>query len=88
MFKTGGGPSNILKWNNFCVQIVVLDQGQVVEVGTHTQLLERGGKYANLWRHQQQEQENQGEEKKTGEDEEEWDEGGASNKTIQSYRET
>ena len=58
----------------FCVQIVVLDQGQVVEVGTHTQLLERGGKYANLWRHQQQEQEkqeNQGEEKKTGEDEEE-----------------
>ena len=42
---------------------MVLDHGQVVEVGTHTQLLERGGKYANLWRHQQQEQENQGEEK-------------------------
>ena len=80
MFKTGGGPSNILKWNYFCVQIVVLDQGQVAEVGTHTQLLERGGKYANLWRHQQQqEQENQVEEKKTGEDEEEWNEGGASN---------
>ena len=50
---------------------MVLDQGQVVEVGTHSQLLERGGKYANLWRHQQQEQQNQGEEKKTGEDEEE-----------------
>ena len=57
----------------FCVQIVVLDQGQVAEVGTHTQLLERGGKYANLWRHQQQQeqQQKQGEEKKNGEDEEE-----------------
>jgi ATP-binding cassette subfamily B protein len=30
-------------------QIVVLDQGRVVERGTHDQLLERDGTYADLW---------------------------------------
>ena len=30
-------------------QIVVLDQGRVVERGTHDELLERGGLYAELW---------------------------------------
>ncbi|MDZ7849572.1 MAG: ABC transporter ATP-binding protein [Halodesulfurarchaeum sp.] len=29
--------------------IVVLDEGQVVEQGTHEELLEEGGLYANLW---------------------------------------
>ncbi|MBX3054622.1 MAG: ABC transporter ATP-binding protein [Caldilineaceae bacterium] len=30
-------------------QIVVLDNGQVVESGTHSQLLQKGGRYAALW---------------------------------------
>ena len=29
-------------------QIVVLDQGRVVEIGTHDELLARGGRYAAL----------------------------------------
>lgn len=34
--------------------IVVLEDGRVVEEGTHTQLLQRDGRYAALWREQQQ----------------------------------
>ncbi|CAA0107661.1 ATM1-type heavy metal exporter [Halioglobus japonicus] len=37
-------------------KIVVLDQGQVVEQGTHEQLLELRGHYAELWFTQQKEQ--------------------------------
>ena len=37
-------------------KIVVLEQGHVIESGTHTQLLERGGRYAGMWRNQQSEQ--------------------------------
>jgi ATP-binding cassette, subfamily B, bacterial len=33
-------------------QIVVLDNGQIVEQGTHKQLLSRKGLYATLWSHQ------------------------------------
>jgi ATP-binding cassette subfamily B multidrug efflux pump len=33
-------------------RLVVLDQGRIVEEGTHTSLLERGGLYARLWAHQ------------------------------------
>ena len=33
-------------------QIVVLDEGRVAERGTHEQLLERGGLYAELWQRQ------------------------------------
>ena len=33
-------------------QIVVLDQGQVVERGTHDELLRRQGLYAELWERQ------------------------------------
>ncbi len=34
-------------------QIVVLDAGEVVERGTHDELLDRGGRYAHLWHRQQ-----------------------------------
>jgi ABC-type multidrug transport system fused ATPase/permease subunit len=30
-------------------QIVVLDQGQIIEIGTHQELLARQGRYYNLY---------------------------------------
>lgn len=33
-------------------RIIVLEQGNIVEDGTHTELLEHGGIYAKLWNHQ------------------------------------
>ena len=38
--------------------IVVLEDGQVVEKGTHDELLRSDGRYAQMWRRQQSEQEN------------------------------
>ena len=37
-------------------QIVVLDQGKIVERGTHDELLDKGGLYAELWQRQAAEQ--------------------------------
>jgi ATP-binding cassette subfamily B protein len=37
-------------------QILVLDQGRIVERGTHRELLARGGAYAQMWTLQQQEE--------------------------------
>ena len=34
----------------------ILEQGKVVEKGSHADLLLAGGKYAELWEHQNQEQ--------------------------------
>ena len=33
-------------------RLIVLDKGQIVEQGTHSELLERNGLYAKLWNHQ------------------------------------
>ena len=33
-------------------RLVVIDQGRVIETGTHAELIERGGLYARLWQHQ------------------------------------
>ena len=38
-------------------RIVVLEAGEVVEQGSHAELLARGGRYAQLWNRQQMEEE-------------------------------
>jgi len=42
-------------------QILVLDQGEIIERGTHQELVDKNGKYRELWEHQQNRKE--GEEK-------------------------
>ena len=41
-------------------QILVLDAGRIVERGTHRELLDRGGAYADMWALQQQEEKTAG----------------------------
>ncbi len=33
-------------------RLVVMDKGQIVETGTHAELIARGGLYARLWQRQ------------------------------------
>ena len=33
-------------------RLVVLDKGRILEEGSHAELIERGGLYADLWRRQ------------------------------------
>jgi ATP-binding cassette subfamily B protein len=37
-------------------EIIVLDQGQVVERGTHHDLVRQNGPYAGMWKRQQEHQ--------------------------------
>ena len=37
-------------------KIIVLDQGKIIEQGTHQALLQENGKYAQMWQIQQAEQ--------------------------------
>jgi len=34
-------------------RIIVLEQGRIIEQGTHQQLLKREGRYFQMWQHQQ-----------------------------------
>lgn len=42
-------------------EIIVIDQGEIVERGTHTSLLERGGWYKDMFEQQQLERKLEGE---------------------------
>ena len=33
-------------------RLIVLDQGRIVEQGSHQELIDKGGIYAQLWAHQ------------------------------------
>jgi len=33
-------------------RLLVLDEGKIIESGSHAELLEKGGIYAKLWAHQ------------------------------------
>ena len=47
-------------------EIVVLDHGRVIEQGTHRELISRSGRYAQMWRLQQAEQQGQSQTQEPG----------------------
>lgn len=52
--KTAIYISHWLSSCRFCDEIAVFHQGQVIEKGSHDELLARGGKYSELWNAQAQ----------------------------------
>ena len=45
--------SSVLKIIPFFRRYIVLDNGTIIEQGTHSHLLQKNGKYASLWNDQQ-----------------------------------
>ena len=41
--------SHRLSSTRFCDRILLMEQGQILEEGTHEELMERGGRYAQLF---------------------------------------
>ena len=56
-YKVMDGTGWTAMWAKCEVQIIVLDEGRVIEQGTHDALVEQGGFYASLHHKQQLEQE-------------------------------
>ena len=52
--KTAVYISHRLSSCRFCDEILVFDEGHIVEKGTHEELVSAGGKYAELWNAQAQ----------------------------------
>lgn len=52
--KTAFYISHRLSSSKFCDEILVFDKGEIVERGTHEQLVDKGGKYQELWTAQAQ----------------------------------
>ena len=52
--KTSIYISHRLSSTRFCDRILLLEGGQIVESGTHAELMERGGRYAELYEMQSQ----------------------------------
>jgi ATP-binding cassette subfamily B protein len=46
--------AHTLEYIRFADQILVMDEGEIVERGTHSELLERSGIYADMWSTQQE----------------------------------
>lgn len=51
-YDSCGGPIDLTQQINNLMQIVVLDQGRVIESGTHADLLSRDSRYAEMWKRQ------------------------------------
>ena len=47
--KTSLFISHRLASTRFCDKIILLEKGRIIETGTHSDLMEKGGKYAEMF---------------------------------------